>query len=83
MNIAVHEHALKHGLTEDDIVHAWRNAYATGWRIRDNGAIDILAVGVASSGKNVEMVARKFDSLLLIFHANTPISKRMTEELNL
>ena len=35
----IHEHALKHGLTDEEIRHAWRNAFVTGIRKRNDDAL--------------------------------------------
>ena len=48
--VEVHEHALKHGLAEGEVIHAWRNAFATATRIRDDGYLDVLSAGVAHNG---------------------------------
>ena len=81
--ILVHEHALKHGLTEDEVIHALRNAFAMGMRCNDDGSQDTLAVGSSQGGKIVEVVANETDDLVVIFHANSPVSRRMKVELNL
>ena len=79
----IHEHALKHGLTDEEIRHAWRNAFVTGIRKRNDGFIDILVAGFSQNGKPIEMVGRQKNFGVLVFHANTPISQRMRDELEL
>ena len=54
----IHPHALKHGLCEKDIAHAWNNAFACARRDRDDGKTDYLVVGVDQSGRVVDIAAR-------------------------
>lgn len=44
--IAIHPHALKHGLTETDIRCAWNSAFAWFRRDLENGGIDYVLVGL-------------------------------------
>ena len=44
--IAIHPHALKHGLTETDITCAWNSAFAWFRRDLENGGIDYVLVGL-------------------------------------
>ena len=81
--VVVIESALKHGLSEEDVSHAWRNAFATATRLCDDGRVDLLAVGMAPDGKVVELVASEYAFGVVVFHANTPVSQRMMAELNL
>ena len=81
--IVVHEHALKHGLTAEEVVHAWRNAFAVGVRYHDDGTQDTLAVGSSRGGKIIETVACETNDLVVIFHANSPVARRMKIERNL
>ncbi|MDR3053341.1 MAG: hypothetical protein LBU48_05730 [Coriobacteriales bacterium] len=81
--ILVFEHALKHGLTEDQILHAWRNAFETATINRIDGAIDQVAIGFDQNGRAIEMTARLKPFGLLIYHANTPPTPRTLKELGL
>lgn len=42
--IAIHPHALKHGLTETDITCAWNSAFAWFRRDLENGGIDTFSL---------------------------------------
>lgn len=44
-DVFVHEHALVHGLTEQQVLHAWRNAVAVARRACSNGEVDFVAIG--------------------------------------
>lgn len=81
--LAIHENALKHGLAESDVKHAWNNALQCATRIRDDGQIDQPAAGFSPGGKAVEMVGREKGGILLVFHAMTPITDKFMSELKL
>lgn len=78
----IHPHALKHGLCEKDIAHAWNNALACARRDRDDGKTDYLVAGVDQSGRVVEIAARSAGwQEFIAFHAMTPPTKRFLHEL--
>lgn len=79
----VFEHALTHGISEEDILHAWRNAIDAVTVVRKDGNVDYVAVGPDRSGRLVEMVAREKTWGLLIYHANTPPTPRARRELGI
>jgi len=55
---AIHPNALKHGLTEEDIRHAWSNAFEWIRRDRDDGIIDYVFIGPDTKGNLSELIAR-------------------------
>jgi hypothetical protein len=80
----IHPHALVHGLTEEDVRHAWRNAFSWARRDRDDGKIDYMLIGVDGRGRLVELLARRCgkDSYV-VFHAMTPPTKKALAEVGL
>ena len=81
-DVVVFDHALIHGLTEEERLAAWENQFVSATVVRANGNVDIVALGDAS-GKLVEMTAREKTWGLLIFHANTPPTNRALRELGI
>lgn len=80
----VHPHAYKHGLTNEEIEHAWRNAFEWARRDRDDGKTEYIVLGVDSRGRVVEMVARSVADIgYIVFHAKTPPSETALRELGL
>ena len=78
--LVIHPHALKHGLSEDDIGYAWSNFVRK--RPRDDDYW--VAIGFDAGGREVEMVAAACaDGSLLVIHANTPATKNVKRELGL
>ena len=43
--VFVHEHALMHGLSEEQVLHAWRNAVSVARRGCESGEVDFVAIG--------------------------------------
>ncbi len=74
--------AFKHDLSEEDILHAWRYAFA---ELRDTreGSVH-LAVGPDGSGRLVEVIAeRRPDGSWYLFHAMTPPTRNVLRFLGL
>ena len=82
-DIVVYEHALKHGLTEEQICHAWKNAVVCARIERMNEVVDYVAIGFDTNGRPIEMTAREKEFGILIYHANTPPIPRALRELGL
>lgn len=79
--LRVHKSALKHGLTEEDICHAFRMAIAIRARRGDSSCI--AAAGPDCSGRAVELLAMELhDGSLLVFHA-MGLARKMAHELDL
>lgn len=81
--VLIYEHALKHGLKEEQILHAWRDAIETARIERDGGAVDYVAVGFDQGGRAIEMTGRLKAFGILVYHANTPPTPRTLTELGL
>lgn len=82
--VLVMERALKHGLSEKQVLQAWENHIDQVLRIeRDDGLIDYKTIGFASDGRAIELTARVKSFGFLIYHANTPPTERAFRELGL
>lgn len=83
--VAIHPNALKHGLTEGDVRHAWHNAVEWVRRDRDDGLIDYVFIGPDTKGRLSELIARFSVTAggYIIFHAFTPPAKKIMRELGI
>ena len=76
--------ALRHGLSEEQIRHAWRNAIDFIRIDPDSGdGYYIKAIGFDASGRPVEISTRAGECGLIVYHANTPLSARAQREFGL
>lgn len=80
--IRVHEHARKHGLSDEEIAYAWENIIRSRQR---NGTDDPpiwIAIGILPTGNLVELVGfLDIDGAWCIFHAMVPPTKKFKKEL--
>ena len=82
--IYVMKRALKHGLTENQVLQAWRNHIGVIARIeRSDGGVDRKTIGFSDDGRAIEITAREKGFDFLIYHANTPPTPRALRELGL
>lgn len=82
MAVIVAEHALKHGLSESEILHAWENYV----RMQQRPAPDeeyVAAVGCTQSGDMVQMMAVIVEDGYLVIHAMTPPTTKVLKELGM
>ena len=82
MAVLVAEHALKHGLSEKDILHAWENYVRMQQRPAPNEEY-LAAIGYTQSGELVQMVAVIVEDGHLIIHAMAPPTKNVLKELGM
>ena len=68
-------------LTEEDVRAAWENAYYEALRPDSPNFPEYLWIGTDPHGRDVEMVGVLTKSGWLIYHANTPLSKRTRGEI--
>lgn len=61
--------ARKHGLTDADVLHAWRNVMRTVEQDYD-GETRLLAIGPALDGALLELVVVPADQPLRVIHAD-------------
>lgn len=67
-------------LRERDVLSAWENAWSYSIRAADDGE-RIVAIGCDSNGRDIEMIAKCDWEGCLIYHAKTPPTKKMRQEL--
>lgn len=68
-------------LTEDDVRFAWEHAYFEALRPNSPNFPEYLWIGEDGEGREIEMVGVPTEHGWLIYHANTPLSKRVQEEV--
>ena len=81
--IAIHPHALKHGLTETDITCAWTSVFAWFRRDLENGGIDYVLVGLDGRSRLMELIARYCPNRdgYIIYHALVPPTHKVLREI--
>ncbi len=79
----IHPHAFKHGISEEDIRHAWSNGFAWARRDRDDGKVEYVLVGMDTHGRLIELIARSSEVGYIAFHALTPPTEKVLRELGL
>jgi nickel-dependent lactate racemase len=68
--VSPHRSAFRHGLTAEDIEHAWTTGAVRQVRLEDDHPERVLRVGTDSAGRPIEVVALVFDQdRILIIHA--------------
>lgn len=78
----VAEHALKHGLSEEDIRYAWSNFVRKQYRGAPNEG-EIVVVGYDRRGRFIEIVAAEREFGTIIYHAMQPPTTNVLAELGL
>ena len=82
LRVIVHPHALKHGLTEKDIRHAWKHFVRR--RHRESPRNDqIVAIGHDGEGRAIQMLAVAKPFGVLLYHALTPPTNNVLAELGM
>lgn len=83
--IAIHPHALKHGLTETDITSAWNSAFAWFRRDLENGGIDYVLIGLDRRNRFMELIARYCSEQngYIIFHSLVPPTHKVLREIGI
>lgn len=80
LRVFVSEHALKHGLLENDIICAWNNFVCKRFRGHDFQ----VAIGLDTKGREIGMVAALLDEGdILIIHAKCPAIASIKKELGM
>lgn len=80
--VEIAEHALKHGICEEDIRHAWTNYLRKQYRGAPNEG-EIVAIGYTRDGILIQIVATDTKTGVLIYHAMSPPTKKVMQELGL
>ncbi len=68
-------------LQEEDVAYAWQHAHYEALRPNSPNFPEYVWIGVDGNGREVEMVGTLTEQGWLIYHANTPISKRIRNEI--
>ena len=82
MDTEVAEHALTHGLTEDEVRYAWEHALRKQHRPAPDEDY-AAAVGTTRTGKLVQMVGVLTKDGYLVIHALEPPTNNVLKELGL
>ena len=69
-------------LSEEDVRTAWQNAYYEALRPDSPNFPEYLWIGLDGSGREIEMVGVPTERGWLVYHANTPLSKRTRDEVD-
>ena len=78
LDIIIHNHALSHGLTKQDIAYAWGNFI----KMQPRGNEFEVRIGFDAQGRDIGMVAAKLgDGDVLIIHAKHPAISSIKREL--
>ena len=68
-------------LSERDVREAWYHAYYEAIRPESPNFPEYLWLGQDDRGRDIEMVGTMTEDGWLIYHANTPVSKRVQDEI--
>lgn len=81
--VFVHPHALKHGLTEEQVLQAWEN-FAAKRRRRTPNEDQTACIGYAPGmAREIQMVAVSKPWGTMIYHAMTPAQDSVLDELGI
>lgn len=68
-------------LSTEDVRYAWEHSYYEALRPESPNFPEYLWIGRDKHGREVEMVGTMTTQGWLIYHANTPVSKRVKAEV--
>ena len=80
--VVIVEHALKHGVSPEDIEYAWEHFHKKQYRGAPNEG-EIVLVGPDRKGRALQIVAAERDCGAVIFHAMRPPTHKVLAELGL
>ncbi|WP_139651426.1 hypothetical protein [Raoultibacter phocaeensis] len=82
-DVYVHEHALKYGLDEDEIIYAWTNFVRSQQR-RTPREDQIVRTGYGKkTARSIQMIGVAASYGTLIIHAMNPVQDSIRRELGL
>lgn len=83
MKLVIHPRVVERHpqLCVDDIMYAWGHRYYEGIRVGSDNFPEYLWIGYDASGRELEMVGTLTNDGVLVYHANTPLSKRTIIEV--
>lgn len=82
LEVFIEEHALKHGVSQKDIEHAWACFARKQYRGAPKEG-EIVLVGYDRKGRLVEIVAAERKFGIVIFHAMRPPTHNVLRELRI
>ncbi len=68
-------------LTEANVQYAWCASYYEALRPESPHFPEYLRLGMDEGGRELEMVGVPTEEAWLVYHANTPVSKRVRDEI--
>lgn len=68
-------------LSDEDVRVAWQNSFFQALRTGSKNSPEYLWIGIDGKGREIEMVGVPTATGYLIYHANTPLSKRVRDEV--
>lgn len=68
-------------LREEDVIYAWQHAYYEALRPESDNFPEFLRIGRDRKGRELEKVGTMTIKGWLIYHANTPVSKTVKQEI--
>lgn len=80
--VVVHPHALKHGISEEDVLYAWNN-FVRKQRRSSPREDEIVVIGATKDGRLIQLVGKDLGLVHLIFHALIPPSEKVMKEVGL
>jgi len=83
MELVVHPRVFRRhrNLSGEDVRTAWENCYYEAIRPHSPNFPEYLWIGIDGKGRDVEMVGTIIEGGWLVYHANTPLSKRVRAEV--
>lgn len=80
--LIIDEHALKHGVSAEDIEWVWEHFFAKRYRgVPQEG--EVVLAGFDRAGREVEVIAVIRDFGTVVYHANRPWSASVKRELGI
>ena len=84
MEMRILPHALRHGLSEEEVAYAWASPIRCRQRQSKDEPPRWIAIGTLSDGRMVEMVAfESLDRQWCVFHVKSPPTTKFINELGL
>ncbi|MDD7465262.1 MAG: hypothetical protein PUK59_03375 [Actinomycetaceae bacterium] len=84
MTIVIEPHALKHGLSANEVTYAWETLLECRMRLDERFPPRWIGLGVLPDGRLTQLVATEgADGVWHVFHAMTPPTKVFLKELGL
>lgn len=82
-HLLIFDCALKHGLTAEQIEHAWRNAVDFKMTGVSGGQAVFAAIGPDQHNRMLEITAHSKPYGIVVYHANTPPTNRAIRQFRL